>query len=330
MTLQSDTGQPNLAFLLPNSSKTDGQWHADAIEAETPKVKLVQSVATPHKVKALTGNDSEAAAAAAKTFKSANEGQTEAAPEADAAVMAAWLMQKPSLLEGILGHLESFAATAAEVTSTSCDADTSLVAVDLATQSDCRASPNSHSPHGQVSTSPVNQCSPVEAAEQPLPFGSGLLAEHDDCVHQKADSTSRPSHSTAHPQLNHDHRPQATAQDHYAVQADARHQQSDNADGQGTHSLPGSGPLEYQLVADASQLQCSDKQQHQAADAQAAASGHEQSVREDSPSGVSHPEPLMSRLLLEHCIAGRSGKLAFDGAIALSSLEDERAEKACQ
>ena len=42
----------------------------------------------------------------------AHDNQKAAAGEAEAATMAAWLIQKPSLLQGVLGHLESLAASA--------------------------------------------------------------------------------------------------------------------------------------------------------------------------------------------------------------------------
>lgn len=49
--------------------------------------------------------------AAAAEGSLAHDNQEAAAGEADAATMAAWLIQKPSLLQGVLGHLESLAAS---------------------------------------------------------------------------------------------------------------------------------------------------------------------------------------------------------------------------
>ena len=47
----------------------------------------------------------------------AHDNQEAAAGEADAVTMAAWLIQKPHLLQGVLGHLESLAASALGKTS---------------------------------------------------------------------------------------------------------------------------------------------------------------------------------------------------------------------
>ena len=312
--------RPSMACLLPDSNRFDSQWHADI-----SKTASVQSSAALQELRALTGTYSEAAAASATASNSANDAQEEAAPEADAAAMAAWLIQKPSLLEGILGHLESFAATAAEASSTSCDVSTSLHAADLARQSYCLAAPDTESPHGKANTTQTNQfLRPAEADEQPLLLGVPADRD-DDQLHQQIHTISLPSQSTVHPRLSHGQQAQTAVQDSSAVQAYARPQLSKHAGGEVTLSLMDSGPVEQKAEVDAGQLPCSAGQQQQGtdaqtADAQAAASGCRQGQPEGNLSGASCPEPLMSRLLLEHCAAGRSGSLALYYSKSIAKL----------
>lgn len=78
------------------------------------KVAAADAACISHKATAAeSGSALGSPEAAAAEAALAHDNREAAAGEADAATMAAWLIQKPSLLQGVLGHLESLAASAA-------------------------------------------------------------------------------------------------------------------------------------------------------------------------------------------------------------------------
>lgn len=285
-------------------------------------------------------------AAAAVETDAAHDRQEAPAPEADnapahdnqeiarvtddAAAMAAWLMQKPSLLQGVLGHLESLAAGAVGADS-SIQTHASDRSAELGASSNAR-----HPPAGLVAESSNAQETPARlvgassnARDKPSLAGacdaqhqfslpgashtgmqaSGQLlscssasASRQDC-HQQAAAQSLPSQTDACPVTAIDHKPQHKLVSQHKASADAAVQQSGNGSQQVSHSKAGVCSAGQQEAACARLQQDGAWHCHSAFDLQGTlvegwpASGKDASCPD--------PVPVKCRALLEHCAAGR-------------------------
>lgn len=241
------------------------------------------------------GADPQKAAAADGDDAPGDDKQEAAAVEADGAAVAAWLIQQPSLLQDVLGHLESLAMSAVDgssIQTPASDPPALLGASSTARDEPSAACACATQLHFLL---PDVSVIGMQAAGQPVP-SSSASASRQECGQQAA-ATPLPSHADEHFVTPVVCVPQSEALSPHKTSADVAVQQSGTASLQVSHSNTGVCGGERQEAA------CARQQQH------AACSDFHSDPGECQGSchGASWPAPVppTSRALLEHCTAGR-------------------------
>ena len=273
----------------------DTLWEGDTPSSEAAPPPAAAASAHGHPEVAAAEPDPahgchEAAATAADAAHSSQEA---AAAEADAAAMAAWLIQKPSLLQGVLGHLESLAASAnGEISSPT-----------LA----------SHPPAGLIaSSSAANKPYVANACDARHQFilpatAQALLCSSDSATKQKCGQLHEqvalppPFQADVYPATACGHQPQSADSDQHQASADAEVQQSDSGSHQ-PNRIAGLGGSDQEGTLCANQQQCGALHLPAGFDGQGDAGECQGSCQVAS---CLNPVRPTGSALLEHCAAGR-------------------------
>lgn len=274
-------------------------------------------------------HDNQETSALEADIAPAHDHQETAVVTDDAAAMAAWLIHKPSLLQGVLAHLESLAAGAVGGDSGT-QTRTSDPSAGLGASSNAR-----HPPAGLVAASSNARYTPArlvgassnardkpsladacnaqhqfslpgasrtgtQAAGQPLSCSSASASRQ--AFHQQAVAKPLPSHTDAWPATGVDQKPQAEVVSQHKPSADAAVQQSGNGSQQVSHSKAAVRNADQQEAVCGRLEQDGAWHCQSAFDLQGDAGGWWASAQ-----GASCPDPvpLTCRALLEHCAAGR-------------------------